>query len=111
MFLNGVIDNRRRTCGDMATLHVAMGWGRGWSESLGCAKSHYFCRYDDGKVTHNIEATQSGKGGFSSPYDEDLVKRDQLPKKAIACGSDLRALLPREMLGVFLGLRGRHMRD
>jgi hypothetical protein len=111
LFLNGVMDSRRGTCGSMAALHVAIGWRLGWPVSLACAKSHYFCRYDDGLATHNIEATQSGYGGFSSPFDEDLVKRYHLPPIAIASGSDLRALTPREMLGVFVGFRGRHMRD
>ena len=58
LFLNGVMDTRRGTCGNMAALYVAIGWRLGWPVSLACAKSHYLCRYDDGKVQHNIEATQ-----------------------------------------------------
>ncbi len=79
--------------------------------SLAYVKSHLVCRYDDGKVTHNIEATQAGFGGFKSDPDEYLVREYGLPPVALQCGSDLRALSPREMLGVFIGLRGRHMRD
>ncbi|HXG11591.1 MAG TPA: transglutaminase family protein [Gemmataceae bacterium] len=111
LFLNGVMDRRRGTCGNMAALHVAIGWRLGWSVSLACVKSHFVCRYDDGKVTHNIEATQAGYGGFKSDPDDYLIRQYGLPPVAIRSGSDLRALKPREMLGVFLGFRGRHMRD
>lgn len=79
--------------------------------SLACVRSHYICRYDDGTVTHNIEATQAGYGGFKSDPDEYLIDRYELPSKAISSGSDLRAVRPRELLGIFVGLRGRHMRD
>lgn len=111
LFLNGVMDTRRGTCGNMAALYVALGWRLGWPVSLACAKSHYVCRYDDGKVQHNIEATQSGYGGFKSDPDEYLMAKYNLPSIAISCGSDLRAVTPREMLGIFVGFRGRHMRD
>ena len=111
LFLNGVIDTRRGTCGNLATLHVVIGRRLGWPVSLACAKSHFICRYDDGKTTHNIEATQSGRGGFKSDPDEFLIRQYDLPPVAIRCGSDLRALRPRELLGVFIGLRARHMRD
>ena len=111
LFLNGVMDTRRGTCGNMAALHVAIGWRLGWPVSLACVKSHFVCRYDDGKVTHNIEATQAGYGGFKSDPDDYLIREHGLPEVALSSGSDLRALRPREVLGVFFGLRGRHMRD
>jgi hypothetical protein len=34
-----------------------------------------------------------------------------LPPQALSSGSDLRAVTPRELLGIFVGFRGRHMRD
>ena len=111
LFLNGVMDTRRGTCGNMAALHVALGWRLGWPVSLACVRSHYICRYDDGAVTHNVEATQAGYGGFKSDPDQYLIDHYELPPKAITSGSDLRAVTPRELLGIFLGLRGRHMRD
>ncbi len=37
LFLNGVMDTRRGTCGNMAALHVALGW----PVSLACVRSHY----------------------------------------------------------------------
>jgi hypothetical protein len=111
LFLNGVMDTRRGSCASMATLHVAVGRKLGWPVSLACVKSHFLCRYDDGRVTHNIEATQSGEGGFKSDPDEYLIQLHQLPAVAITSGSDLRSLTSREMLGVFLSFRARHMRD
>jgi hypothetical protein len=95
----------------MAALHVAIGRRLRWPVSLACVKSHFICRYDDGKVTYNIEATQSGYGGFKSDPDDYLIQKYDLPPVAIRSGSDLRAITPREMLGVFLGFRARHMRD
>lgn len=111
LFLNGVMDTRRGTCGNMAALHVAIGWRLGWPVSLACARSHHICRYDDGKVTHNIEATQAGYGGFKSDPDDYLIEKYGLTSKAILSGSDLRAVTPRERLGIFVGFRARHMRD
>lgn len=111
LFVSGVMDTRRGTCGNMAALHVALGWRLGWPVSLACADSHFILRYDDGVVTYNIEATQAGYGGFKSDPDEYLMKQYRLPPLAITIGSDLRALTPREMVGMFVGLRGRHMRD
>ncbi len=111
LFLNGVMDTRRGTCASMAALHVAIGRRLGWPVSLACVGSHFVCRFDNGNVTHNIEATQAGFGGFKCDPDEYLIRLNRLPPPAIRSGSDLRALSKREMLGVFLGLRGRHMRD
>lgn len=62
-------------------------------------------------MTHNIEATQAGYGGFKSDPDEYLIRHYELPPQATSSGSDLRAVKPRELLGIFVGLRGRHMRD
>jgi hypothetical protein len=111
LFLNGVMDTRRGTCGNMAALHVVLGWRLGWPVSLACVRAHFICRYDDGQVTHNIEATQASYGGFKSDPDEYLIKQYELPPKALSSGSDLRAVTPRELLGIFIGFRGRHMRD
>jgi hypothetical protein len=111
LFLNGVMDTRRGTCGNMAALHVALGWRLNWPVSMACVCGHYICRYDDGRMTHNIEPTQAGQGGFKSDPDDYLVAHWNLPPKAITCGSDLRAVNPRELLGLFVGFRARHNRD
>jgi hypothetical protein len=111
LFLNGVLDTREGTCGSLAALHVAFGWRMGWPVSLACVNSHYVLRHDDGTTAINIEATQSGHGGFKSDPDDYLIREKSLPAIAIQSGSDLRALRPREMLGVFVGLRARHLQD
>ncbi len=108
LFLNGVMDSRRGTCGNMAALHVAIGWRLGWPVSLAAVGPHFICRYDDGTVTHNIEATKNGGGGFHSHPDEYYLQENGLSPKAITCGSDLRAVTPRKMLGLFFGARARH---
>jgi hypothetical protein len=82
-------------------------WRLGWPVSLACVGSHFICRYDDGKVTHNIEATKNGAGGFHSHPDDYYLREHHLPQKAVTCGSDLRAVTPREMLGLFVGIRAR----
>src|SRR5262249_21654004 len=99
LFLCGVMDSRRGTCANMATLHVALGWRLGWPVSLACVGPHLILRYDNRKVAYNIEATRTGQGGFHSHPDHDYLRRYALPERAVRCGSDLRALSPREMLG------------
>ena len=84
------------------------GWRLGWPVSLACAGTHLFCRYDDGKVTHNIEATTLHRGGFRSHPDDFLCELHGVPEIAAACGSDMRAVTPREMLGLFISIRGSH---
>lgn len=58
LFLNGVLDNRRGTCGNMSMVYVALAWRMGWPLRLACVASHYICCYDDGEVVYNIEATK-----------------------------------------------------
>jgi hypothetical protein len=111
LFLNGVMDSRRGTCANMAALHVALGWRLGWPVSLACAGWHLICRYDDGRRTHNIEATNNGRGGFHSHPDEYYRQRYLIPEAAVQCGSDLTALRPRQLLGLFAGMRARHWED
>jgi len=111
LFVQGVMDTRQGTCGNMAALHVALVWRLGWPLHLACAGPHIFCRYDDGEVVHNIECTNNSQGGFQSHSDAHYQESRGIPDVAIECGSDLRALTPRQMLGLFIGLRGRHRED
>jgi hypothetical protein len=111
LFLTGVIDTKQGTCANMAALHVALGWRLKWPVSLACVGAHLICRYDDGKITHNVEATKTGDHGFHSHPDEYYLREHRLPVKAITCGSDLRAVTPMEMLGIFFGLRARFFDD
>jgi hypothetical protein len=111
LFVHGVMDSRRGTCGNMAALHMALGWRLGWPVSLACAGWHVLCRYDDGRVTHNIEATNNGHGGFHSHPDAYYKQRYGLDEVAVREGSDLAWLGPRALLGLFVGLRARHHGD
>lgn len=83
LFLNGVIDRREGTCGNMAALYVAIAWRFRWPFSLACVGSHILTRFDDGQTTFNIEATQSGFGGFKSDPDEYLIRERMIPAIAI----------------------------
>jgi hypothetical protein len=109
LFLHGLMDTRLGTCANMPMLHVALGWRLGWPVSLACVGSHSVFRYDDGDAIYNIEATNSGEGRLGSPPDEYYIHQYQLPPKALHCGSDLRTLRPRQLLGTFFGLRARHL--
>lgn len=111
LFLNGIIDTRQGTCGTIAVLFMALSWRLGWPVSIACARAHHLARYDDGKVIYNIEASRIGEGGFSAPDDAMYIKEYKLTPRAVSSGSDLRALKPREVLGVFVGFRARHMQD
>lgn len=110
LLLHGLIDSLRGTCANMPVLHVVLGRRMGWPVSLASVGPHYVCRYDDGKVRYNIEATYTGPG-FVSDSDEEYMKNDQLPRRAITSGSDFRPLSGREMLGVFVAMRARYYWD
>jgi hypothetical protein len=95
----------------MPALHVALAWRLGWPVSLACARWHILCRYDDGKVAHNIEATNNGRGGFHSHPDAYYRQKYGIPEEAVRSGCDLTALRPRQLLGLFVSLRARHFED
>jgi hypothetical protein len=111
LFLNGVLDKRQGTCGNMAVLYHCLCWRLGWPVSLAFSGWHAFCRYDDGKTTVNVETTAIGEGGFSLPGDRYYIERDGLLPEHIRSGSDLTALRPRQVLGSFFGSRGRYWFD
>lgn len=111
LFLNGIMDTRYGTCGSMATLYVVIARRLGWPVSLSCAREHHFARYDDGKVQYCMETSWMGHGVISEGTDEHYIKSHNLSPRVVSSGSDLRALTPRETLGIFVGLRARHMQD
>lgn len=111
LFLNGVLDTRRGTCGNIGVLYVALCWRLGWPVSLAVSRWHVICRYHDGRRSVNIETSRIGQGGFGTPEDEVYIKEDRLTPEDIASGSDLSPLTARQALGVFFGLRGRYWYD
>ena len=110
LFLNGVMETRRGTCGNMAALHVALGWRLGWPVSLALAGWHCILRFDDGATRLNVEATNT-EGGFRVHGDDYYRREYHVPQEAIDSGSDLATLTPRQLLGHFVGCRGRHWWD
>jgi hypothetical protein len=48
---------------------------------------------------------------WSCRTDEEFLADVAIPKSALRCGSDLRALSKRELLGIFVALRARHICD
>lgn len=112
LFLDGVIERRRGTCATMAAFHVAMSWRLGWGLRLSMAGPHFLARYDDGGRRFNIEATNTGRGGFSTPSDEYYHKSCAVGRNSgLWMRIDLTPMTPREMLGAFVLLRGRHYWD
>ncbi len=111
LFLNGALETRRGTCGNMAVLYISLCWRLRWPVYLACSGWHMICRYDDGKRTINVETTAIGEGGFRTPPDEYYIEKDCLLPEWVASGSDLTALKPRQMLGSFFGSRGRYWYD
>jgi hypothetical protein len=110
LFLNGVMDTRRGTCANMAALYVALGWRLGWPVSLALAGWHCILRYDDGRLRFNVAATNT-EGGFRSHPDDYYRSEFRVPKEQVNCASDLATLTPRQLLGQFVGCRGRHWWD
>jgi len=95
----------------MPALHVALAWRLGWPASLACAGWHVLCRYDDGTRAFNIEATKTGGGGFHAHPDAYYQERYGLTPESVRSGSCLRAPSPRELLGLFVGIRARLFHD
>ncbi|HZL37518.1 MAG TPA: transglutaminase family protein [Tepidisphaeraceae bacterium] len=112
LFLNGVIDTKRGTCANLAQLHVAIARRMGWPVSICSAADHWLSRFDNGKVAHTIETSKIDDSGcFAADTDEWYQNKFQLPEKAVECGSELRRLTAREMIGAFAACRGRHHID
>ncbi len=111
LFLKGLIDTKRGTCANLATLHVAMARRMGWPVGLACVDGHKLSRYDDGEVAYNIECAFNELDGFSYGSDEKYLQKFGLSQRAVKCGSDLRKLTAREMIAIFLGHRARHYKD
>jgi hypothetical protein len=111
LFINGVIDTKRGTCGNLAALHVSIARRLGWPVAICSAGSHWLSKYDDGKVKHTIETSKIGIPGFDVKPDSWYMEHFKFPHKGVLCGSELRKLSAREMLGAFVASRGRHHTD
>jgi hypothetical protein len=110
-FIHGVIDTRRGTCANIPVVFLALARRLGWPVSLACAESHILCRFDDGQILYNIDVAHMDDNGFWTPADELIVKEGRASTFAVRCGSDLRSITDREMLGKFVSCRARVLRD
>ena len=112
LFLTGVMEDRRGTCGNMSLLFMVLCRRLGLPVSLACVGAHHIARYQRGSTAYNIEASSIGADGdFSCSGDDFYCKEYQISPTGIACGSDLRPVTPREMLALFLGARARHLEN
>lgn len=111
LFLHKVMDERRGTCGNMAALHWVLGRRLGWPVTLSLVWSHFLVRFDNGQVRWNAEASSPGRGGFNCHTDEQAIQEFNLDRERVRCGSDLATLTPRQALGCFFDLRGRHFNN
>jgi hypothetical protein len=84
----------------------------GWPVSLCSTGTHWVSRYDDGKAAYIIECSKIDNSGFfSADPDSYYIERFKLPMRALRCGSELRKLTAREMLGAALARSARHHVD
>jgi hypothetical protein len=110
LFLNGVMDTRRGTCGNMALLVMVLARRLGWPVSLMNLWWHSMVRFDNGAHTVNLEASNI-EHGFKTPTDQELCEERHLTPAMVASGSDLTFLRPRPLLGSFFCARARHHYD
>lgn len=112
LFLNGVMDTRQGTCGNISALFFSMAWKLGLSNiAMACQRCHHYCRYVDGDLIRNIHADAMGPRGVPVVTDKEMIEVERVSPMAIRSGSDMRSLTPQQTLGIFLGLRGRHFVD
>jgi hypothetical protein len=112
LLLNGLIDTKRGNCCTLAQIHVAISRRMGWPVSLCSVYYHWLSRFDNGKSVHTIETSKiDAEGHVGSSPDEWYIRKFEIPPKAIECGSEMRSLTAREMIGAFLACRGRHYAD
>ena len=84
LFINGVMDTFRGTCGNMAALYVALAWRLARpSVRAVCIK---LARYEDRGKAYNVEVTLTGIGAFNSPSDQSILKPIPIPKAAPSWG-------------------------
>ncbi|MEE9370204.1 MAG: tetratricopeptide repeat protein [Sedimentisphaerales bacterium] len=76
LFLHSVMDRKRGYCLSLSMLYLSLGERLGLPLYGVVVPSHFFVRYDDGRVRFNIETT--GKGG-NAP-DEHYVDKFKVPE-------------------------------
>jgi hypothetical protein len=101
-FSCGVLKNNTGTCATLPVIWTALGRRLGHTLSIALMPEHLYCIVQDGSATINIETT--GTAHLSMNSDEKL--RKMCPPELVKNGTYLRMLSNREMIAVFIGLRG-----
>ena len=76
LFLHSVLDRKQGYCLSLSILYLSLGERLGLPLYGVVVPSHFFVRYDDGRIRFNIETT--GKGGNAS--DEHYIKKFKVPQ-------------------------------
>ncbi|MHC4158955.1 MAG: tetratricopeptide repeat protein [Planctomycetota bacterium] len=76
LFLHSVLDRKRGYCLSLSMLYLSLGERLGLPLYGVVVPTHFFVRYDDGRVRFNIETT--GEGGNAS--DEHYVDKFKVPE-------------------------------
>jgi len=100
LFLDTVLDNKRGYCLSLSVLYLAMGERLGLPLYGVVVPTHFFVRYDDGRVRFNIEATS--KGGYAN--DKHYIDKFKIPPGN--SGIYLQNLDKRQTLGCFFNNLG-----
>lgn len=112
LFIHGLIGNSNGgTCVSMPVVYAAVARRLGYPVKLVEAKSHLFCRWDDGKKERfNFDASANGGVGF---HDDAFYRNwpRAISDDEIARGQYLRSLSTSEEFAVFLAARGHNLLD
>ncbi|MBI2930404.1 MAG: tetratricopeptide repeat protein [Planctomycetes bacterium] len=105
--INRVLHNKRGDCMGLSLLYLCVGEAIGLPLFMVEVPGHVFVRFDDGKSPRNIECTDTGKEAANDFY----VKLKKITPNEIQKGIYLRNLAKKEVVGVFLRNRGRHLKS
>jgi len=101
LFLYGILDRMQGTCISMPVLYIALGEALGYPIKGVNAGDHFFCRWDGGGYTSNIEPT--GGGGWSP--DENYIRDMKVTEQQLKSGAYMKSLSKREIVGNFFFAR------
>ncbi len=110
LFIHGILTGFGGTCASMPVLYNAIGRRLGYPVTMGEAKEHYFCRWDDDSDEHFcFDATSRG----CTPRDEDYYRRwpKQMTPVQEQMDGHIRPMTRREELAVFADARANCLFD
>lgn len=102
-YINGVIQKKRGTCGNLGAFYIAVAQRLGYPVYAVAAPQHIFARYVEPDGNHkNIEPT--GKGGWSS--DQKYIDDLNIPQAGIDNGVYMRTMTRRELVAELVADHG-----